>query len=146
MWNAISTEDEINNFLDLFGWFHDSCIKEIRYIGGAYVNKDLSMMPINNERTVDVVFQRQYKNPSTIILRFLGLKTLHLAPCDDNYSCEIYRAFIVSKNGHFYWTDFENAANASIEKYDGTWICADKIQWRVIDECIGKEEIFAAKC
>lgn len=40
MWNEITTEKELNNFLDVMCYFHDSCLKEIKYISGAYVNEN----------------------------------------------------------------------------------------------------------
>lgn len=145
MWNEIKTEEDINSFIGLFGHFHDSCIKEIRYVSGAFVDKDLSMNPVNDKRTVDMVFQRQYKNPMAIVIRFNGLAVLHLAPCNDNYTCEIHDATVFFKNGYTYWADCNGRIENEIERYDGTWICAEKIQWRIIDECIGNDEIFQAK-
>ena len=35
MWNEITTEKELNSFLDAMCYFHDSCLKEIKYISGA---------------------------------------------------------------------------------------------------------------
>ena len=144
MWNEISTAEDISNLMCLFGGFHDSCIKEIRYVSGAFVNSDLSMNPINNMRIVDIVVQRQYKNPTAIVMRFVGVSMLHLAPYDDKYTCEIYDASMFLKNGNIYWADCNEAAG-EIEDYDGTWICADKAQWRIIDEFIGNSAVFAAE-
>ena len=48
MWNEITTAEDIVNFMNMFGYFHDSCIKEIKYVNGAFVNEDLGMHPINN--------------------------------------------------------------------------------------------------
>jgi len=144
MWNEIFTEEDISNLMGLFGDFHDSCIKEIRYVSGAFVNHNLSMNPVNNMRMVDMVVQRQYRNPMAIVIRFTGVKMLHLAPHDDKYTCEIHGASMFIKNENIYWADCCEAIN-EIESYDGTWICADKAQWRIIDECIGSNNVFDAK-
>ena len=50
IWNEINTEQEVNAFLELYGYFHDSCLKELRYISGAFVNEKLEMYPKNDER------------------------------------------------------------------------------------------------
>lgn len=42
MWKIISTDEEIRTFLDFVSCFHDSCIKEMHYISGAYVDEDYS--------------------------------------------------------------------------------------------------------
>ena len=144
MWNEIATKEDIVNFMNIFGGFHDSCIKEISYISGAFVGDDLAMMPINNMRTADIVFQRQFRNPMAIVMRFSGLKKLHLAPNGSNYTCEIYDAAMFINENLIYWADNNYATEENIETYDGTWICAEKLQWRVIDECMGEDKIYRA--
>ena len=59
MWKIIRSKQDINNFMTLFGGFHDACLKEICYNSGAFVNKDLSMNPVNSERLLYAIFQRQ---------------------------------------------------------------------------------------
>ena len=125
VWTEIITEEDIGSFMQVFGGFHDSCLKEMKYISGAFVGKELSMNPVNNMRIVDMVFQRQYKNPMAVALRFIGINELHLTPCNEDYTCEITDAKIFIKNGLFYWAD---CGGEEIEACDGTWICADKIQ------------------
>lgn len=56
------------------GSFHDSCLKEMKYISGAYVDEELSMLPVNSKRMLSVIIQRQFENPSAIELQFVGLK------------------------------------------------------------------------
>jgi hypothetical protein len=53
MWNEINTAKDIEIFMETYGYFHDSCLKEIRYLSGAYVNSNLSMYPVNHKRIVD---------------------------------------------------------------------------------------------
>jgi len=142
MWNTINTEKDIENLMQLFGNFHDSCLKEIRYISGAFVKPNLAMKPTNSIRTVDIIFQRQYRNPTVIVMRFIGLTILHLAPYNDKYTCEICEARIFSKNGLVYWVDDASEIKDEMENYNGTWICANRIQWCVVDECIGDNIVF----
>ena len=67
MWEIISTNDEILKFMDKVCYFHDSCIKEISYISGAYVGEKLSMHPLNDRRVLRVVIQRQYGSYTFVI-------------------------------------------------------------------------------
>ena len=142
MWNEIKTTDDITDLMTQFGSFHDSCIKEIRYISGAFVDEDLGMVPMNLMRNVDVVFQRQYRNPMAIVMRFTGVSMLHLPPDDENSTCDIYGATLFIKDGCIYWADCDGVEE--MKEYVGTWICADSVQWRSIDECMGESIVFQA--
>ena len=84
MWQIISNNDEILDFMEKVCYFHDSCIKEISYLSGAYVSDNLSMFPLNNRRVLRVVIQRQYEKDSMIEMEFQGLKGLKLFPADEN--------------------------------------------------------------
>ena len=132
IWNEINTEQEVNAFLELYGYFHDSCLKELRYISGAFVNEKLEMYPKNDERKVYALFQRQDENISTIEIEFAGLIKMNLAPNDETYTCEILEATMFFENGRIYWGDsiwFKEQR----EQYDGTWLCAEKVRWRNAD-------------
>ena len=61
MWNEIVDEKDIQNFMNKVIFFHDSCIKELRYSSGAYVTSDLRMYPINDKRILDIIIQRQFE-------------------------------------------------------------------------------------
>ena len=67
MWNDIANENDLIKFMDAMYGFHDSCIKEIKYISGAYVNEKLSMSPINSQRILSVIIQRQFENPARML-------------------------------------------------------------------------------
>lgn len=57
--------------MDTVCGFHDSCLKELKYISGAYVNDELSMLPVNNQRVLSMIIQRQFKNPSVVEMQFV---------------------------------------------------------------------------
>lgn len=144
MWNEIKAEGDINNLMERFGYFHDSCIKEMRYISGAFVDRDLSMHAINNCRNLRIIFQKQSINPMVIELEFSNLIKLDLEPNDDNYTCEILDVSMFIENGHIYWGD---SAWFALKRndYQGTWLCSKNARWRVADKYIGKEEVYIAK-
>ena len=78
MWNEIRNDDELLNFLKKVHYFHDSCIKEIKYLSGAYVEQDLAMYPINDQRLLNVIIQCQDSRCSVIEMEFSKLKTLKI--------------------------------------------------------------------
>jgi len=119
--------------------FHDSCIKEIKYLSGAYVNSALSMYPINDCRTLNMIIQRQFKDYPVIELEFTGLKFLRLIPVSDQFTCEILEATMTYKDGYFFWYDFSELSDEDLEKYEGTVICAAQVRWRPL-ECPDKKK------
>lgn len=145
MWNEIANEKDLNSFMHDMCCFHDSCIKEIKYISGAYVDKDLSMFPLNNKRILSMIIQRQFKDPSVIEMQFAGLNYLKLFPCDENYTCEIHGATMFFKDDCIYWCDCYGLSEDDLENYNGTTICAAKVRWRAADEYIGSKEVYASK-
>lgn len=142
-WNELKTQKDINTLLDLFGYFHDGCLKELKYISGEYVAENFSMCPINSQRKLSIIFQRQYQSPSVIEMIFEGLVKLNLEPNDEIYDEIIYGAFIGIYDDSIYWADTEDF---SFDKPNNcTWIVANKAKWRVADEYIGKEEAYISR-
>ena len=142
MWNEIADENDLNRFMDMMYGFHDSCLKELKYMSGAYVAEDLSMLPVNNRRVLSMVIQRQFRNPSVIEMQFGGLKYLRLFPEDEDYTCEILDATMILKEDCIYWCDCGGLSVGDIESYTGTIVCASKVRWRAVDEYIGPNEIY----
>ena len=144
MWNEIIDEKDIQDFMKKVGFFHDSCIKEMRYYSGAYVDDNLAMYPINDKRTLNVVIQRQFEELSMIELQFVGLKQLNLFPTDEDYTCEILDSKMFIKDGCICWCDCEAISENDLEDYGGTLICASKLRWRAIQSKLGQEEFYVA--
>ena len=145
MWNEIANNEDLNIFMDNMYGFHDSCLKEIKYISGAYVDEELSMFPVNSQRILNAIIQRQFRHPSVIEMQFVGQKYLKLFPCDDDYTCEILDATMILKEDCVYWCDCGGLSEEDIESYTGTVICASKVRWRAVDEYIGPNEIYVTK-
>jgi len=142
MWYEIKDGNELEDFMYKMCYFHDSCIKEIKYLSGAYVNNELSMHPLNDRRILNVVIQRQYEDVSMIEMEFSGLKFLKLFPVDDKYTCEIMESMMLIKNGYIYWCECGELSEGDLDNYTGTMICASKLRWRPIDKHMGKEEFY----
>lgn len=144
MWNEIVCKKDLDSFMNIMCGFHDSCVKEIKYISGAYVNEKLSMSPVNSQRVLCVIIQRQFEDPSAIEMQFAGLKYLKLFPNGENYTCEILDASMIIKEDCIYWCDCGGLSEKDIESYTGTTICALKVRWRAADEYIGEQEVYVS--
>ena len=144
MWHEINNSNDLINFMNIVYSFHDSCLKELKYLSGAYVDEDLSMYPVNDRRILKVIIQRQFHDNSMIEMEFEGLKRLQLLPCDNNYTCEILDSTMILKDDCIYWCDCGGISEKDLDHYDGTMICALKLRWRSIDKCMGKEEFYAS--
>lgn len=142
MWNEITNQNDLDDFINLFDGFHDSCIKEFKYLSGAFVNENLSMHPFNNERKFKIIFQRQVNNPSVVEMEFIGLLRLSIYTVDENYTCEILDATMILSDDCIYWYDSEGLTESDLSNYKGTLICSSKVRWRVAEEYIGQKEIY----
>jgi len=143
MWNEIVNENDLTDFMDLHYKFHDSCIKEMKYISGAYANEKI-MHPINDQRILKMIVQGKFKKSDVIELEFVGLKYLKLLPSDENYTCEILEASMILKEDYIFWCDCGGLSEGDLENYTGTMICASKIRWRAADEYIGSKEAYVS--
>lgn len=144
MWNEIISSDDLTCFMETYDDFHDSCIKEMKYISGAYVNSDLSMHPVNDKRILKLIIQRQFNLHSAIEMEFLGLKYLKMFPNNEKFTCEILDATMILKNDCVYWCDCGGLAETDLDDYKGTVICASKARWRVIGKYMGSQEIYVS--
>ena len=140
MWNEINNQNELNDFMKKIKSFYDSCIKEIKYISGAYVNENLSMSPINSKNSLHVVIQCQFTCYPTIELNFDKLHFINLKPVNDMYTCEIFEAHMKYEKGLFYW--YSSYPDKHYKDFDGTIICSEKFKWRTLDNCLGKQELY----
>ena len=144
MWKEILNQNDLDNFMEMLYGFHDSCLKELNYMSGAYVNESFEMYPINNQRILKVIIQRQFQNPCAIEMEFIGLKHLIMYPNDPYYTCEILDATMILKDDCIYWCDCGGLSESDLKDYEGTLICASKVRWRSADEYIGQKEIYTS--
>lgn len=113
---SIKNNKDIEKLMEKYNYFHDSCINEISYESGAYVNKDLSMNSINDKRILKVVFQRQ-ENPRNLEIKFNKLVKLNLTPESEDCDSIIFGATMEIKDGNIYWINEENVPIDRIDNY-----------------------------
>jgi hypothetical protein len=129
--------------MQLFGGFHDSCIREIHVATGHYVEENLAMT-CGGPTTVHLLVQRQRANPSALELRFEEVGELRISPPQDGYVAIIFEAFFALLGNTFYWaedarwTPEAKTPNDAGPK-DVTWIAARRVWWRDASEWMGGE-------
>ncbi|WP_071395091.1 hypothetical protein [Bacillus tuaregi] len=139
-WVEVINNKDIEEVLDKFGYFHDSCLKELYMWTDSYVGENLSMgMSPELDTNVRILFQRQYNDPSAIELLFEGVTQFHIVPSPINYDSIIYDAKLILHKGLFYWAndlDWEPEDNNN-----GTisWIAAKSLKWRDASSWMGKQ-------
>ena len=138
MWHEIHDQAEAAAFMESVFHFHDSCLRELAYISGAYVDDDLAMRPINEQRMLRVILQRQFEDMSVIELMFTGVRYLTMAPVDEMCTCEISDATLLIQEGRAYWCDEGGLSAEDMMTYDGTVICAEHVSWRPLPGQLGQ--------
>lgn len=135
MWKDLVDISELENFRNIVCDFHDSCIKEMQYLSGAYVDENLDMYPINDRRVLRMILERQFEDYPRIELEFSGLKYVKLYPVNENYTCEILEATLIRKDDLIYWYDCGALSDEALDQYEGTVICASRLRWRPLKGC-----------
>ena len=144
MWYDIKTQLDIDVFTNRFFSLHDSCIKEIKYYSGAYVDENYAMYPVNSKGILNVIIQRQYEIDSVIELEFSGLEYINLYT-NQNFSCEILESKFILKDDNIYWIDDANVNFDEFNDYKRTLVCAKKLKWRVLNIPMGNRKLYMLK-
>ena len=144
-WKKIESQKDIDELLDFYGGFHDSCLVSAVFHSGAYVTDGLSMgFGAAEEYTLTTTFQRQWR-PKTLEMRFVGLRRFHLTGAENNYIPLLLDAFITFHENLLpgepkrviVWSEYEfNAAEIdnSLTEPGESYIVANRLEWRIIDD------------
>ena len=135
MWTEIKDQTDIDNLMNLYGNFHDSCLRDVYLSTREYVDNEL-FMNFSNKLTASLLFQRQFEQNTVLELKFEDIDQLNFHPFDETTSVSacIFDATLMLTNGLFYWAD---VANWQIGDYDSIWISGKKLFWRMRPELIG---------
>jgi hypothetical protein len=133
-WKKINTQADANAFMDIFGGFHDGCIREAHLWTDHWVSNDLSMScPGDLDNRIRFLIQRQFKNPSAIELLFEEVTRFNLVPTPENYDSIIYEATLLIRNDNIYWSTDRGWSPDAANRDARTWISAKKLRWREVD-------------
>ncbi|MBL7851794.1 MAG: hypothetical protein JNN04_12900 [Cyclobacteriaceae bacterium] len=133
-WKEIKDEKDIELLLKLYGHFHDGCLREVHIVTRESVNNDLSMV-FDGQLTATLLFQRQYKNPTAIELRFDNVDQFNFNPPSPEYDSIIYNATFKQVDNLFYWADEDKW---EVGDNDATWISGERVYWRERPQLIGQ--------
>jgi hypothetical protein len=133
MWNEIKDNTDIDNLLKSYGFFHDSCLRDIYITTREFVDHKLAMH-FDNKLTATLLFQRQFGPNSVLELRFDNIEQFNFRPFSETENAVIYDACLMMVDGLFYWADF---ADWKIGDNDSIWINGQKSFWRFRPELIG---------
>lgn len=125
MWTEITNQSDIEQLLESYGFFHDSCLRDVYISTREYIDTKLAMH-FDNKIIATLFFQRQSK-PTTIELKFVEVERFNFVPFDESESAVIYDATLRIENGLYYWADF---AGWQTGDNDSIWICSKKLFWR----------------
>jgi DNA-directed RNA polymerase subunit N (RpoN/RPB10) len=136
MWKEIKDQKDIDEVLDNFGYFHDSCLRDIYISTREYIDEKLAMH-FDNKLTASLLFQRQFKPNTVIELKFEDIERFNFLPFNETENPVIYDATLMIINGIFYWADF---SEWKIGNNDSIWISGKKLFWRQRLELIGNKK------
>ncbi|SHI37722.1 hypothetical protein [Clostridium intestinale] len=131
-WNYVETQEDADIFMELACDLHDSVIKEINYISGAYVDSNKAMYPLDDLRRVTVKIQSQ--QCSDLEMVFEGVTALNIRPALDNYFSDISGTSLIVKDASLFFCD--DCLDVIDTLYNGTWILAYSLKWRFVSNNI----------
>lgn len=142
-WNIINDEKDIEYVLTRFGHFHDSCIKEVKYTSGSFVNEDCSMKPFDDLSQVHMIIQRQNIEHSVIEIVFEGVERFNLVPAREGYDSVIFHLHMKKKDNRIYVADEIVDIDEFAQNSDWlTWIRATSAKWREVNQYIGDSLVY----
>ena len=149
-WKPVQNQQDIDELMETFVGFHDSCIHSVRYDSGCYVDEERAMyahVPPEKFR-LHMVFHSQW-DIKMVELCFTGVRRFHIVGLEDNYMKEIYDAYLAFHEGLLPaeydatpevivwadWADFDPAHILDPLAEPGTsYVMASTLQWRIVEE------------
>ncbi|MEA1850476.1 MULTISPECIES: hypothetical protein [Chryseobacterium] len=133
MWKEIKDQKDINTLLESYGYFHDSCLRDIYITTKEYIDEKLAMH-FENKLTASLLFQRQFSPITVLELKFEDIVHFNFKPFDKDTNAVIHDVTLMKVNGLFYWADF---ADWKIDDNDSIWINGKRLFWRLRPGLIG---------
>ncbi|KGF47808.1 hypothetical protein HMPREF0872_03690 [Veillonella montpellierensis DNF00314] len=147
-WHKITSQEDIDELMDVFHSFTGSVLTEMSYTSGAFVMPSLLMYPVNAKRRVRMIFQRQDKDVPAIEIVFDEMNRFNLSPASTNSTAVMDDVYFKKHDDLIYWA---NTGAFYIDRIDVfetsthvTWLRAKKAQWRIIKDHWGDNQIYAA--
>lgn len=133
-WNHVNSQADADALMELFGRFHDACVREAHLWTDHWVSTDLSMScPGHLDNHIRFLVQRQFTNPAAIELLFEEVTRFNLAPTPDNYDTIILKATLLVRGDMVFWSTQPDWSPDSATRDESTWISAKRLAWREVD-------------
>jgi hypothetical protein len=133
-WNRIGTQAEADTLMEVFGNFHDSCIREAHLWTDHLVTPELSMSCSGRlDNRIRLLIQRQSISPSAIELFFEEVTRINLVPAPENYDSVISAATLLVQDAYVFWSPESGWSPSGPGRDNVTWLSARKLSWRVVD-------------
>ncbi|WP_207434534.1 hypothetical protein [Sabulibacter ruber] len=126
MWKEIITKADIEELLHNYGYFHDSCLRDVHISTREYVDERLAMH-FDNKNVATLVFQRQFDQNTILELKFEDVCRFSFYPLQPDYNGVIYDVTFKKEEDIYYWAD---EPEWEIGDEDANWISAKKAYWR----------------
>ncbi|HVU89942.1 MAG TPA: hypothetical protein VHD36_21605 [Pirellulales bacterium] len=144
-WRDVRTQADANVLLEVFGRFHDSCIREAHLTAGHWVSSDLCMScPPSLDNKIQFLVQRQFKNPSAIELQFDEVTRFNFVPTPEGSDSIILEATLLVQDANIFWSVQGDWNPDRANRDEGTWVSAKKLRWRAVD-WLGEELRYGPK-
>ena len=146
-WHQVQAQSDIDQLLEMYGGFHDSCIVSLHYVSGTYVDGDNAMVfGSDDDFALNIVFQRQWE-PKGLELCFSGVRCFHITALQDNYFDVIYNAYLAFHDGILpakyratdrviVWADDTgfcvNELSEAPAEPDFSYVIATGLKWRIV--------------
>jgi len=114
-WKYIGTQEDADEFMEMFAGFHDSTLETMRYSDSS---AELTAV-FDNSTWYGIVE-----------LCFEGVQAVNIRPAQANYSRDIFDATLLVKDAAVFWAD-KYMEEENLE-YEGSWIKALSLKWRRI--------------
>ena len=137
-WNVIENKEDIQKLLNVFGYFHDGCLREMHLMNNFYVSDSLGMGQGDEKMKCKILFQRQFRDTSAIEVLFEGIVRMNIVATEENYWGDIFGATLIEREGMYYWADIEDWSPDNPNNEYTTWVCARRVKWRDRSEYMGE--------
>lgn len=129
-WTEVTTLEQLNDFLDTVGGFHDGIIKEIHWVNNDYVSPELRMR-CYQFASARMLVQRQKERPSAVEIQFENIEGLHIDT--------VQLATASSARSESRTMPYATARNLLTLQIEQTEIVFEKLRWRDASDWMGPE-------
>lgn len=138
-WTELKTSEDCMNLQKLYGDFEDAYLISYRFDSHNYVDVDLSVPSIGQNRLY-LLFQREFYDPFSIELLFDETERFYFNSTvrfwyGSIFTPDIGFAQIFKTDDYFYWTDKEDFDPRDVEHTsfaDSTFVEAKRLYWRIV--------------